>query len=67
MCTYTRIREERKHMKTELKEYRNPNNPENVPNVERAFRMIALILTQRNDGVKVELKGIRKKEAEKAS
>ena len=51
----------------ELKEYRNPNNPENVPNVERAFRMIALILTQRNDGVKVELKGIRKKEAEKAS
>lgn len=52
-------------MKTE--EYRNPNNPENIPNVERAFRMIALILTQRNDGVKVELKGIRKKEAEKAS
>ena len=51
----------------ELKEYRNPNNPENIPNVERAFRMIALILTQRNDGVKVELKGIRKKEAEKAS
>ena len=54
-------------MKTELKEYRNPNNPENIPNVERAFRMIALILTQRNDCVKVELKGIRKKEAEKAS
>lgn len=49
-------------MKTKLKEYRNPNNPENKPNPEKAYRAIALILSQRDNGVKVEYKGLRKKD-----
>lgn len=49
-------------MNTNIEKYANPNNPENKPNPEKAYRAIALILSQRDNGVKVEYKGLKKKD-----